>query len=127
MVNILPLPPPAACATNFYKGADGTCKACINGATSDGTTTTCSCSGAGAAYNTTSAYDPLEGCTCAGGYVKDTTTKLCDSCDANYYTNGTRCQACIGGGTTTRGNRQTTCFCPNTNQGVNQPGWTNDE
>jgi hypothetical protein len=122
-------PPPAVCAADYYRAADGTCKPCLGGGSTAASNndTTCGCSLSGEGYNKQSSYSSTEGCTCAAGYVKDTQTKLCNSCDAGFYkaTNGS-CVGCIGGGTSARGNKLATCTCPNTNQGVKSPGYNTD-
>jgi hypothetical protein len=94
-----PLPAAAVCQAGEYKAADGTCKACLPGATSvGGANAVCSCSAAGAGYNKATPYNYVTGCACAANFLK--------VADAG-------CQACMSGATS-YGGTESTCKCVGT-------------
>jgi hypothetical protein len=102
---------PAACAEKFFNLV-GKCEACLGEATSIGQAdTTCSCGSVGFTSNASSTYDYATGCSCATGYVKNTTTQLCDSCAVDYYRAADgKCKKCLNGGSSEGGDNDT-CTC----------------
>jgi hypothetical protein len=89
----------AGCAADFEKEADGSCQACVGGATAEGgVTSVCGCSGLAATYLVGGTYDPAQGCPCAENSAQDATDLTCS--------------ACVGGATSASGFGES-CVCTN--------------